>query len=30
MNLKATSTIQLYLTDEDMYNIMDEETATGL
>ena len=30
MNLKAASTIQLYLADEVMYNVMDEETATGL
>ena len=28
MDLKATCTIQLYLTDEVMYNVMDEETAT--
>ena len=30
MDLKAASTIQLYLTDEVMYNVMDEDTATGL
>jgi len=29
-DLKAASTIQLYLADEVMYNVMDEETATGL
>jgi len=28
MNLKATSTIQLYLVDEVMYNVMDEEITT--
>ena len=27
MNLKAASTIQLCLTDEVMYNVMDEQTA---
>jgi len=30
MDLKVTSTIQLCLTDEVMYNAMDEEMATGL
>ena len=30
MDLKAASTIQLYLTDEVMYNMIDEETTTGL
>jgi len=30
MNLKAASTIQLYLADKVMYNVMDEETVTGL
>jgi len=30
MDLKAASTIQLYLADEVMYNIMGEEMATGL
>jgi len=30
MGLKATSTIQLYLVDEVMYNVMDEETAMEL
>jgi len=30
MDLKPSSTIQLYLTDEVMYNAMDEETTTGL
>ena len=30
MNLKAASTIQLYLADEVMYNVMDEKTAMGL
>jgi len=30
MDLKAASTIQLCLTDEVMYNVMDEETAKGL
>ena len=30
MDLKATSMIQLCLTDEVMYNVMDEEMATGL
>jgi len=29
MDLKAVSTIQLCLTVEVMYNIMDEETVTG-
>ena len=29
MDLKAASTIQLCLAD-DMYNVMDEDTATGL
>ena len=30
MDLRAVSTIQLYLADKVMYNVMDEETATGL
>ena len=30
MDLKAASTIQLCLADKVMYNVMDEETATGL
>ena len=30
MDLKAASTIQLCLADEVMYNVMDEDTATGL
>jgi len=30
MDLKAASTIQLCLEDEVMYNVMDEETTTGL
>ena len=30
MDLKASRTIQLYLAEEIMYNVMDEETATGL
>ena len=30
IDLKSTSTIQLYLADEVMYNVMDEETATRL
>jgi len=30
IDLKAASTIQLCLADEVMYNVMDEETATGL
>ena len=30
MDLKAASTIQLYFADEVKYNVMDEETATGL
>jgi len=30
MDLKAISIIQLCLADEIMYNVMDEETATGL
>ena len=30
MDLKAASTIQLCLPDEVMYNVMDEETTTGL
>ena len=30
MDLKAASTIQLCLADEVMYNVMDEETVTGL
>ena len=30
MDLKATSTIQLYLADEVMYNVMDEEMTIGL
>jgi len=29
MDLKTASTIQLCLADEVMYNVMDEETATG-
>ena len=29
-NMKAASTIQLCLLDEVMYNVMDEETTTGL
>ena len=30
MDLKVTSTIQLCLADEVMYNLMDEETTTDL
>jgi len=30
LDLKAASTIQLCLADEVMYNVMDEETTTGL
>ena len=30
MDLKVASTIQLYIADEVMYNVIDEETATGL
>ena len=30
MNLKAVSMTQLYLANEVMYNVMDEEMATGL
>ena len=30
MNLKAASTIHLYLADDVMYNVMDEETVTEL
>ena len=30
MNLKEPRTIQLCLTGEVMYNVMDEETTTGL
>ena len=30
MDLKAASTIQLCLTDEMMYNVIDEEIITGL
>jgi len=30
MDLKAASTIQLCLTDEVMYNVINEETTTGL
>jgi len=30
MDLKATSMTQLCLTYEVMYNVMDEETTTGL
>ena len=30
MDLKAASAIQLCLADEVMYNVMDEDTATGL
>jgi len=30
MDLKAASTIQLCLADDVMYNMMDEETVTGL
>ena len=30
IDLKAANTIQLCLADEIMYNVMDEETATGL
>ena len=30
MDLKATSTVQLCLADEVMYNVMDEEIAAGL
>ena len=30
MDLKVTSMIQLCLADEVMYNMMDEETVTGL
>ena len=30
MDLKAANTIQLCLADEVMYNMMDEETTTGL
>ena len=30
MDLKSTSTIQLYFADEVMYNVMDEETVTRL
>ena len=30
MDLKATSTIQLCLADEIMYNMMDEEMVTSL
>ena len=30
MDLRAASTIQLCLADEIIYNVMDEETATGL
>jgi len=30
MELKTASTIQLYLADEVMCNVMDEETITGL
>ena len=30
MDLKAASTIQLCLADDVMYNVMDEETVTGL
>jgi len=30
MDLKKTSTIQLCLADEVMYNVMNEETVTGL
>ena len=30
IDLKAASTIQLCLADEVMYNVMDEETTTGL
>jgi len=30
MDLKAASTIQLCLTDEAMYNVIDEKTATEL
>ena len=30
MDLNATSTIQLCLADEMMYDVMDEEMATGL
>ena len=30
IDLKAISTIQLCLADEIMYNVMDEETGTGL
>jgi len=30
MNLQAVSTIQLYLANEVIYNVMDEEMATGL
>ena len=30
IDLKAASTIQLYLVDEVMYNVMDEETAMEL
>jgi len=30
MDLKAANTIQQYLADDVMYNVMDEETTTGL
>ena len=30
LDITATSTIQLCLTEEVMYNVMDEETGTGL
>ena len=30
MDLKVPSTIQLYLTDEVTYNVMDEKTVMGL
>ena len=30
MDLKTASTIQLCFADEVIYNVMDEETATGL
>jgi len=30
MDLKAASTIQLCLADEVIYNVIDEETLTGL